>query len=120
VLSVLVGGLEDAVTRLVDLATVIRSKNAGPYLLTFDVLLRDRDAYRRVMGSEAFTRSRIAALFDVPPEDVLEVVGFEPANAIRTTPDQPVVFGSLSDTDVYGAQQHIPLLGLEVRGGVRC
>jgi hypothetical protein len=102
------------VTRLVDIATVIRSKNAGPYLLTFDVLLRDGDAYRRVMASEAFTRARIAALFHVPPEDVLEVVGFEPANAVKITLNRPVVSGSLRDTDVYGAQQHIPLLGLEV------
>jgi hypothetical protein len=102
------------VTRLVDLATVIRSKNAGPYLLTFDVLLRDAGAYRRVMASEAFTRERIAALFHVPLEDVLEVVGFEPANAIKITLNRPVVSGSLRDTDVYGAQQHIPLLGLEV------
>jgi hypothetical protein len=102
------------VTRLTELATVIRSKNAGPYLLTFDVLLRDRAAYARVLASEALTRERIAALFHVPVTDVVEVVGFEPANAIKITLNRPVVSGSVRDTDVYGAQQHIPLLGLEV------
>jgi hypothetical protein len=101
-------------TRLTDLATVIRSKNAGPYLLTFDVLLRDRDAYRRVLASPAFTPARIAELFRVPVTDVVDVVGFEPANAIKITLNRPVVSGSLRDTDVYGAQQHIPLLGVEV------
>jgi hypothetical protein len=101
-------------TRLTDLATVIRSKNAGPYLLTFDVLLRDRDAYRRVLASAAFTRDRIAELFGVPVADVIDVVGFEPANAIKITLNRPVVSGSLRDTDVYGAQQHIPLLAVEV------
>jgi hypothetical protein len=102
------------VTRLTELATVIRSKNAGPYLLTFDVLLRDREAYRRVLASEAFTPARIAALFRVPVTDVVELVGFEPANAIKITLNRPVVSGSLGDTDVYGAQQHIPLLGLDI------
>lgn len=101
-------------TRLSDLATVIRSKNAGPYLLTFDVLLRDRDAYLRVVASEAFTPARIAELFHVTVTDVVDIVGFEPANAIKVTLNRPVVSGSLRDTDVYGAQQHIPLLGLEV------
>jgi hypothetical protein len=101
-------------TRLTDLATVIRSKNAGPYLLTFDVLLRDRHAYRRVLASPAFTPVHIAELFGVPVTDVLDVVGFEPANAIKITLNRPVVSGSLRDTDVYGAQQHIPLLGIEV------
>jgi hypothetical protein len=101
-------------TRLTELATVIRSKNAGPYLLTFDVILQDAAAYRRVSTSPAFTREGIAALFGVPPSDVVELVGFEPANAIKITLNRPVVSGSLRDTDVYGAQQHIPLLGLEV------
>lgn len=100
--------------RLADLARVIRSKNAGPYQLTFDIVLDDAAAYERVVASDALRRERLAALFRVPLEDVVEVVGFAPALAVKITLNRPVVSGSLRDADVYGAQQHVPLLDLEV------
>jgi hypothetical protein len=102
------------VTRLNELAIVIRSKNAGPYLLTFDIILVDRGSYERALASAALTPARLAETFRVPLADVLDVVGFAPANAIKVTLKRPVVSGSLADTDVYGAQQHVPLLDLEV------
>ena len=34
--------------RLVDVARVIRSKNAGPFELTFDIMFADADSYERV------------------------------------------------------------------------
>ncbi|RZV48885.1 MAG: DUF4387 family protein, partial [Sphingomonadaceae bacterium] len=39
---------------LADIAPVIRSKNAGPTLLTIDVMFKDSAAYRR--GLAAVTR----------------------------------------------------------------
>ncbi len=50
-------------------------------------------------------------------ENVIGVVEFEPANAIKATIKRPVVSGALGETDVYGSQQHAPLLGLEVPVG---
>ncbi len=38
---------------LSDLATVIRSKNAGPFELTFDVLFANQDDYQQVVASLA-------------------------------------------------------------------
>ncbi len=100
--------------RLADLARVIRSKNAGPYQLTFDIVLDDAAAYDRVVASESLRREHLAALFRVPIEDVVEVVGFAPALAVKITLNRPVVSGGVRDTDVYGAQQHVPLLDLQV------
>ena len=37
------------VTKLVDLAKVLRSKNSGPFELTLDILLPDEASYRRVL-----------------------------------------------------------------------
>ena len=34
-------------TILGDLATLIRSKNAGPFILTFDIMFDDEASYRR-------------------------------------------------------------------------
>ncbi|HWJ02124.1 MAG TPA: DUF4387 family protein [Verrucomicrobiae bacterium] len=44
----------------------------------------------------------------------MSVVEFPPAKAIKATMVRSRVCGDVGDTDVYGAQQHAPLLGLEI------
>jgi hypothetical protein len=100
--------------RLSQVASVIRSKNAGPFELTLDVLFEDAALYRRVRDANVFTAERVAALYRIPVERVLHVVHYDPALAIKATIVRPVVSGSPGETDVYGAQQHAPLLDLEV------
>lgn len=100
-------------TRLRDLASVVRSKNAGPLYLTFDVLLPDETAYRRVIASGALAAERIAALYRVPPDDV-ETIEHPGTFAIKVTMRRPVTAGDPDETDLYGAQQYVPLLDLEV------
>lgn len=98
--------------RLVDVASVIRSKNAGPYELTLDVIFKERFWYEETLRADLISPATIARLYGVPEEDVLEIVAFEPANAIKATIRRPLVSGAIGETDVYGAQQHAPLLGL--------
>jgi len=98
--------------RLYDLAEVLRSKNAGPLLITFDVILPDHATYRRVVDSEVLTPELIGSLYDLPPEDV-QIMPFEAANAIKITiPRRGPTSGAPGDRDVYGAQQHVPLIGI--------
>ena len=101
-------------TRLTDLANVIRSKNAGPYELTLDIIFRDRETYEKVVATGAIDAARISRLYQVPVTDVLELVTFDPAGAIKITIRRPRVAGDVGATDVYGAQQHAPLLGLDL------
>ena len=49
--------------KLSDLATVIRSKNAGPFELTFDVLFANRDDFERVVRSKVLSVAAFADLF---------------------------------------------------------
>lgn len=98
--------------RLVDVASVIRSKNAGPYELTLDVIFKERFWYEEALRVKLISPATIARLYGVAEEDVLEIVAFEPANAIKATIRRPLVSGAIGETDVYGAQQHAPLLGL--------
>ena len=39
--------------KLIDVASVIRSKNSGPYELTFDVIFKDFDMYNKVKAVHA-------------------------------------------------------------------
>ena len=57
--------------RLVDLATTIRSKNAGIYNVTFDVLFDDWERYQLVRDTGVLTPERMAELFNVPLDQVV-------------------------------------------------
>lgn len=101
------------VVRLVDLAEVVRSKNAGPFTVTLDVMLGTEDALAAVVASGVLSAATIATRYRVPAEDV-RVVVFPPAHAVKITLPRRVGSGSAADVDVYGTQQHIPLYDLEV------
>jgi len=100
--------------RVSELALVVRSKNAGPFELTFDIIFKDRETYDLVKGSGVITRQLIADLYSVPLEEVLYFVEFDAANAIKATIVRPVDSGSIGETDLYGAQQHAPLLDIKI------
>ncbi|NLM39261.1 MAG: DUF4387 domain-containing protein [Firmicutes bacterium] len=93
-----------------DVAAVIRSKNAGPFELTFDLMFTNKHDYDEVR--QAITPAKIAELYKIPEENVLKIVHFEPALAVKVTIKRPRASGALGETDVYGAQQHAPLFEL--------
>jgi len=99
--------------RLYDLAHVIRSKNAGPFTLTIDLMFEDRASYDRAITSPEFTASTVAALYGTEPESVA-IHTFERCLAIKVTLPRRCSAGAPGDTDVYGCQQHFPLAGLNV------
>jgi hypothetical protein len=99
---------------LTDLAAVIRSKNAGPYELTLDIMFKDEKPYLFLKHIDYFTRELFAGLYGVSVEKILKVVYFDPACAVKCTLVRSLVSGSIGDSDVYGAQQHAPLLFLQV------
>ena len=97
--------------RLADLASVIRSKNAGPLHLTLDIMFPDAEGFRIAAQSPALSAEAVARLYGVDAATVA-VIPFAAAQAIKIVLDRPVIAGSPGDADVYGAQQHRPLLGL--------
>lgn len=96
-----------------DLATIVRSKNAGPLVLTIDILFESDADFRRVRKSEALSPHRLAALLRVPAEK-LRIFTDERARAVKISFPRAVVAGAPGDVDVYGAQQHAALLELEI------
>ena len=100
--------------KLSDLAKTIRSKNAGIDHVTFDVIFPDRAAYERVRRSGALSRDAICRIFGVTPERITDHVEFDPALAIKFTIRRTQPSGSPGDGDIFGSQQHGPLLDVEV------
>jgi Domain of unknown function (DUF4387) len=100
--------------RVRDVAAVVRSKNAGPFRLTVDILFKDEATYRRVKASKTITPELIARLYGLRPDQITDFVEFDPGLAIKATFPRPVSSGAVGDTDVYGAQQHAPLLDIPI------
>ena len=100
--------------RLVELARVIRSKNAGPFRITMDVMFEDQSTFEAVKRSGVITPALISRLYSIPPEDVLVCTTYEPSRAIKVSIRRPIGSGDPTESDVYGCQQHIPLMNIEV------
>ena len=96
------------------MAKVIRSKNAGPYEITLDLIFHSKDDYKLVKNSNYFTVDRIAGLYSIEPKDVISIIFFDPATALKITVRRDIPCGGAGDTDIYGAQQHGPLIDLEL------
>ena len=97
-------------TYLGDLASVVRSKNAGPYEMTFDVMFDTREVYENVKQTGVLCEEMIARLYQIPPEDVIACLFWDPAKAFKATIKRPAISGSFGSLDVHGSCQHIPLL----------
>ncbi|HOV78666.1 MAG TPA: DUF4387 domain-containing protein [Bacillota bacterium] len=97
-----------------ELAEVIRSKNSGPYELTLDIIFKDRRSFEIARKSGLFTRELFAEKYGIEEDRVVSVIEYEQANAIKATIVRPVESGGPGETDVYGAQQHAPLLEIEI------
>jgi hypothetical protein len=104
---------ESAMIKLKDIAKACKSKNAGPFELTLDIMFDSEETFEKVRRSGVITRDRIAVLYGVSPDDVLFTV-YPPALAYKATLPRRIVSGAVGDSDVYGAQQHAPLLDIEL------
>jgi hypothetical protein len=96
------------------LTSTIRSKNAGPFTLTIDLVFDARDSLDRVLGAASFTTAAIADLYGVP-EPAVRICPFERVNTIKVSMPRPDAgSGAPGDRDVYGCQQHFPLGNIEI------
>jgi hypothetical protein len=99
--------------KLWEVTRLIRSKNAGPFELTFDVIFKDRESYERVRDAKLISAEWFARTYRLTP-DVVAIINYDAANAIKITIPRPAISGDIDDTDVFGGQQHGPLVELEV------
>ncbi len=99
---------------LAELAAIIRSKNAGPFRLTFDILFDDEETFLAVTASNAINTSAVAALFRVAQDQVSSIYVLPEGLAIKVTLLRPKAQCAPGESDVYGCQQHVPLMTLPI------
>ena len=99
---------------LAELASIIRSKNAGPFRLTFDILFDDEESFLAVVASDAINPAGVANLFGVEPDQVSSMHVLPEGLAIKFTLLRPTAQCANGESDVYGCQQHVPLMTLPI------
>jgi hypothetical protein len=98
---------------LSQVAPVIRSKNAGPFHLTFDIMFSSPEVFRHLVDTGQVSKERFASSYGLLPDDVRWTV-YEPALGVKATIRRVTSSGDPRDGDVYGCQQHAPLLAWDV------
>jgi hypothetical protein len=92
--------------RLVDYTKILRSKNAGPLFITFDLIFSGSDEMDYVLNK--LTRSDVARAYGIDEKEI-DIIAYKVVNSIKITFPRRNISGSLCDNDIYGCQMHIPL-----------
>ena len=100
--------------KLKDVAKIIRSKNSGPFELTLDVIFADDEMFEKASKAGIISKEKIASVYGIDSDTVLDIIEYPVARAIKATLVRPLPSGNLGERDVYGAQQHAPLMEMEV------
>ena len=97
--------------KLIEYTKILRSKNAGPLFITFDLIFNNTEDMLYV--KERLTKEAISKAYDVKTEKI-DIISYEVVNSIKITFPRKNISGSLADNDIYGCQQHVPLSNIEI------
>ena len=87
--------------RLGDRVRGVRSKNAGPFMITVDVFCATRESFDRI--SAVLSGTSVANVFGMDPASV-RTFSIPGALALKFSFPRPAIQGSRHDRDMHGAQ----------------
>lgn len=96
---------------LIDYTKILRSKNAGPLFITFDLIFHNNEDMEYVRKN--LKKSDIAKAYNVD-EAKIEIIPYGVVNSIKITFPRKCISGSIKDSDIYGCQQHMPLAKIQL------
>ena len=97
--------------KLIDYTKILRSKNAGPLFITFDLIFNTKEDMQYV--AKRLKKADIAKAYETN-EDKIDIIFYEVVNSIKITFPRKNVSGNIADTDIYGCQMHLPLANIEI------
>jgi len=99
---------------LTDLARTIRSKNAGSFFITMEIIFDDVNIYKRVKSSGAVSPQSIAQAYGVVQDQILDFCFYDPGMGIKANIRRKKPSGGPGESDVYGCQQYAPLFNIMI------
>lgn len=97
--------------KLIDYTKILRSKNAGPLYITFDLIFNTREDM--IYVAERLTKESISEAYSTDIEKI-DIIAYEVVNSIKITFPRKHISGSIYDNDIYGCQQHVPLSNIMI------
>jgi len=97
--------------KLIEYTKILRSKNAGPLFITFDLILNTKEDMEYV--EQRLKKSDVSKVYGVE-EEKIDIISYGVVNSIKITFPRKNISGSLADNDIYGCQQHMPLANIEI------
>jgi hypothetical protein len=104
----------DGKIALPEMCEILRSKNAGPYEIAFDMLFYNMDCLNRARDSGQLTKDKIAKIYKITEDKVIACQFFEQALAYKATIPRDGVAGGFKDRDLHASQQYMPLMQIRV------
>ena len=88
---------------------LIRSKDAGPFMLTLDLFFVDEAVHRAFRESGLLAATPVAALYGIDPAEV-DTYDMPEVSALKISFPRPIPSGDFGDTDITGGQQYALLV----------
>ena len=96
-----------------DVCHYVRSKNAGPFWVTFDLFFHGRDEFDRYAQSPAIGPETFERLFGTDPAQV-KSFPVENLNMVKISCVRPTPSGSREERDLHSGQMFARLLDIEL------
>lgn len=102
-----------------EIAKVIRSKNAGPFEITLDVMFDNVAVYQKIKESGILIPAKIADLYGISVDRIVWCGFFDKALAFKATipryrNGKPNSSGGFMENDVHGSQKYLPLSNIAI------
>jgi hypothetical protein len=91
--------------------SLIRSKDAGPFMLTIDLFFADTEVREAFVSAGVFSAGRIAELYSLDPAQV-QIFELADIDAMKISFPRPIASGEFGDTDITGGQQYAILIDM--------
>lgn len=95
--------------KLIDYTKILRSKNAGPLFITFDLIFNNKEDMQYVYDN--LKKEDVAKAYGVD-ESKIDIILYGVVNSVKITFPRKNISGSIDDNDIYGCQQHMPLANI--------
>lgn len=98
-------------TTVAEIVKSVRSKNAGPFLLTIDIFCGNRAVFDKLRG--CLSNEKISEIFQIS-RDKIDRFDIETLNVIKFSIPRPQLQGSIHDRDMHGASWAVLISEIEL------
>ena len=96
-----------------DVCRQVRSKNAGPFWVTFDLFFKDRASFERYAAHPAIGPATFERLYGTDPA-LVKSFPVESLNMVKISCVRPTPSGSRVERDLHSGQMFVRLLNIEL------